>query len=147
MLLELGLPGLVFLALCIWLIRKALKAARTEGDLEQERLTGALADELRAARARAALASAGKPLLAPAPPAQDERRDPLVGADLRGANPEHVRLVLELERDKDVEVAWVRSSSTHVAWCERQLPRESLREVICVARVENGALLERWSSR
>ena len=60
-LLDLGLPGLVFLALCFWLVRKAVRAARTEGDLEGERLTGAFAEELAAAKALAA----GKPRLVP----------------------------------------------------------------------------------
>ncbi|MGZ6143517.1 MAG: hypothetical protein ACXWLM_09265, partial [Myxococcales bacterium] len=55
------LPGLVFVGLAVWLVRKIWRAARTEGDLEDERLEGALADELRAARQRAAG-------LAPPPP-------------------------------------------------------------------------------
>jgi len=42
LLLDLGLPGVVFLGLCAWLIRKAARAARTEADLEGERLQGAL---------------------------------------------------------------------------------------------------------
>ena len=35
-LLDIGLPGLVFLGLCAWLIRKVVKAARTERDLEEQ---------------------------------------------------------------------------------------------------------------
>ena len=49
-LLDLGVPGLIFVGLCLWLVRKVIKAARTEGDLEGERLQGALAEELSAAR-------------------------------------------------------------------------------------------------
>src|ERR1700716_3127902 len=44
--LDIGLPGLVFLGLCAWLIRKAMKAARTERDLEEERLGGAFREGL-----------------------------------------------------------------------------------------------------
>jgi hypothetical protein len=151
MLLELGLPGLVFLGLCIWLVRKAWRAARTEGDLEEEQLSGKLADELRAAKARAARASSGRPqLVAASPP--EEPRDALDGADVRGANPDHVQLVLEtvsMPSDRRVEVAWVRSGATHMVWCERHLDpaetaRAMAREVICVARIQDGAIAERW---
>jgi hypothetical protein len=51
--LDLGLAGLVFIGLCVWLIRKVAKAAGTEGDLEAERLQRALADELSLARSKA----------------------------------------------------------------------------------------------
>ena len=54
MLVDLGLPGLVFLGLSFWLVRKVARAARTERDLEGERLEGALAEELREGKARAA---------------------------------------------------------------------------------------------
>ena len=164
MLLELGLPGLVFLGLCFWLVRKVVGAARTEGDLEGERLSGVLADELRAAKARAAAASSGALDLPAAAAPREEPRDALSGADVRGANPDHVRLVLELVAQSEaqlraqypaaagrrIEVAWVRSSATHVAWCERRLPaleaaRAMAREVICVARVEEGAAAQRWT--
>jgi hypothetical protein len=50
---DLGLAGLVFIGLCVWLIRKVAKAAGTEGDLEAERLQRALADELALARSKA----------------------------------------------------------------------------------------------
>lgn len=51
LLVDLGLPALVFLALAVWLIRKALKAARTEDDLAHQRFEGAFAEELAKARA------------------------------------------------------------------------------------------------
>src|SRR5207245_2788423 len=77
LLLDLGLPGLVFLGICVWLIRKAARAARTEADLEGERLQGALAEELRAARARAEQSQ--RPGLAAVRTADV---DPLAGADV-----------------------------------------------------------------
>src|SRR5207248_7215572 len=61
LLLDLGLPGIVFLALCAWLVRRALRAALTERDLERDRLQGGLAEELRAGRARAEAAQRPRP--------------------------------------------------------------------------------------
>lgn len=145
-LVELGLPGLVFLGLCIWLVRKAVQAARTERELEGERLSRALADDV--ARLTAT------PLVPQ--PTQDRATDPLAGADLRGANPEHVRLlaagtpyasptIAGVEKVSPSPVAWVRSSANHVVWGERRPPGSIGREVICVARIEDGAIAERWT--
>lgn len=155
-LLDLGLPGLVFLGLCVWLIRKAVKAARTERDLEEERLEGTLADELRAGRARAGASQRSNLMAVATPP--DPPADPLAGADLRGALPAHLLLVAELLRAESagtadvprrVEVLWVRSNESHAVWCERRhsgtTGRALSREVICVAQVEGGAIAERWS--
>lgn len=135
LLLDLGLPGLVFLGLCVWLIRKAARAARTEADLEGERLQGALAEELRAARTRAEQSQ--RPGLA-AVPIPDV--DALAGADVRGADPAHLAVVARSA--EGVTVLWVRSNEAHVVWCERG---GAGREVIRVARVEGGAVAERWS--
>ncbi len=49
-----------------------------------------------------------------------------------------------------MEVLWVRSNASHVVWCERRraatlAARGVTREVICVAQVESGAVVERWS--
>jgi hypothetical protein len=168
-LLDFGLPGLVFLALVVWLVRKAIRAARTESDLEAERLSGALADELRAAKAQAAAATQRGPRLVTPPPEPLEppaSRLPLDGADTRGASAEHVRIVglLAAEREaslrasesgpsdvaRRVEVLWVRSTETHVAWCEVRHPATRAaagmaRSIICVARVEDGQAIERWA--
>src|SRR5207245_5997675 len=109
LLLDLGLPGLVFLGICVWLIRKAARAARTEADLEGERLQGALAEELRAARTRAEQSQ--RPGLAAVPTADV---DALAGADVRGADPAHLAVVTR-ERERSggagagVKVLWVRS--------------------------------------
>ena len=145
LLLDLGLPGVVFLALCVWLVRRVVRAARTERELEAQRLEGAFAEELRAARARAEAAQ--HPALAAVPPPEPVRE-----ADARGAAPAHVRLVEELVRQAvpaggaKVEVLWIRSNAAHVAWCERRTAAEgTVRDVICVARVDQGAVVERWS--
>jgi hypothetical protein len=118
-----------------------MKAARTEQDLEEDRLQGAFAEELRAAKA---LASAPQPpnLAAVVP----TRPDLPASADTRGANPAHLPLVAEIARQRDAEVLWVRSNPDHVAWCERRhRESEPTREVICLARIEGGAIAEQWS--
>jgi hypothetical protein len=172
-LVDFGLPGLVFLVLVIWLVRKLLRAARTESDLEGERLSGTLAEELRAAKAVAAAATSPGPRLVtadpsamPLPTVLPERAGPLQGADLRGATREHLDIIeaLALEREtalrlshpgasdvpRRVEVLWARSTATHAVWCERrnaatQAAAAMSREVICVVKVEDGKPAERWS--
>jgi hypothetical protein len=155
--LDVGVPGLVFVVLVFWLVRKVLRAARTESDLESERLTGALADELRQGKALAAGQTAPTLVVARAP------LRPLDGADVGGASPEHLRIVEGLADEREaalrttrgdierrLEVLWVRSTATHVAWCERRHPATRAaagmaREVICVARIANGKAVERWA--
>jgi hypothetical protein len=169
-LVDFGLPGLVFLALLFWLVRKVLRAAQTESDLEGERLSGALAQELRAAKAVAAAASAGGPRLVPLEPSEPVPvavpLGPLDGADVHGATREHLDIIeaLALEREtalraahsgetdvpRRVEVLWAKSTETHAVWCERRNAATFAaagisREVICVVRVENGKPAERWS--
>ncbi|HEY2027764.1 MAG TPA: hypothetical protein VGH20_01030 [Myxococcales bacterium] len=161
-LLDFGLPGLVFLALVVWLVRKVIRAARTERDLEGERLTGAFADELRAGKA---LASGRRTpqLVTPPPRLVAPPASPLDGADVQGAMPEHLRLVESLAAEREaamfesegdvarrLEVVWVKSTATHVVWCERRHPATRAaaamaREVVCVARVLDGKAVERWS--
>jgi hypothetical protein len=150
LLLDLGLPGIVFLALCVWLVRKVVRAARTERDLEAERFEGTFAEELKTARARADAAQ--RPGLAPVPPPPDPVRAAMESADLRGAQDMHVRLLEELLRQGSSSgsalpgVLWIRSNAAHVAWCERYVgPDDAIRDVICVARVEESVVVERWS--
>ena len=171
LLVDLGLPGLVFIGLCVWLIRKVVRAARTESDLEGDRLQGALAEELQAAKLRAggqraplavvpgaeAASGFGPPPTLP-PPTPGE---PLAGADLRDANPEHLPLIsaLVLEREaqlraqlpgasgRSIDVLWIRSNATHAVWLERRRvanPAARPREVICVALIDRGRVTERW---
>lgn len=146
MLVDLGLPGLVFLGLSFWLVRKVARAARTERDLEGERLEGALAEELREGKARAAgTVRAAQPKLEVVTEAPPEA---LRGADLRGADLEHVTLVAEViraEGEARVEVLWVRSNRAHAVWCERRRNGAAVRDVIRVVRIEGGAVVERWS--
>ena len=146
LLIDLGLPGIVFVALCFWLVRKVVRAARTERDLESERFEGAFAEELKAARARADAAT-HRPELVPVPSTPDHVRTALDGADIRGAQRDHVRLVEQLLRGTvggPPDVLWIRSNAAHVVWWERHLG-PAIRDVIRVARIENGTIVERWS--
>jgi hypothetical protein len=128
------------------LIRKLVKAARTEQDLEEERLQGAFAEELRAAKARAAASQHPNPV-AVVPPAPDlAPAAPPVETDTRTANQAHLPFVADLARQRDAEVLWVRSNADHVVWCERRHPEPGAsREVICVARIKEGAIVDQWS--
>ena len=126
-------PGLVFIALCVWLVRRAVRAARNESILEEQRVRDAL----------------NPPSSSPAPlPSPSSVRIPpqLFRADVRGASAEHLEVLANLLASRDgagrpTEVLWVRSNSTHVAWAEN---RSGNREVICVAQVDGVAVVARW---
>lgn len=107
-----GLPVLVFVALAIWLVRKAAKAARTERDLEQETRAQRAPD----AGAPGLHAVAGQPEPVSAPLSEP--------------------VVAELAQRPNVR--WVRLAGRHVAWVEER----GGAEVLCVARVERGQLVE-----
>ncbi len=180
-------------------MRKVVRAARTESDLEGDRLQGALAEELQAGRRvaggqRPALAAVPDPAavrtrapldpprpldssaqqaapacwlappvsVAPAAPLRPPTPgEPLAGADVREADPEHLPLIsaLVLEREaqlraqlpgaqgRSIDVLWVRSNATHAVWLERRRAGSAAsrpREVICVAQIDRGRVGERW---
>lgn len=112
----LGLPALVFVVIAIWLVRKAVKAARTERDLEEEQ------------RLKRALAINDVPLLHAVPVEAALVADPVL---------KQASLVAALAAG--AQVLWIRSAGAHVAWGEK---REN-REVVCVARMEDGRLIDR----
>ena len=152
--LEIGLPGVVLLVICLWLVRKMWKAARTEGDLEANRLTGALASELAAARARAAgiVEEEAPPNLIVLPDPQDTGGHLELVTKLVNEREQQLRSQERAPSDvpRRVELLWVRSAGEHVAWCERRhaatrAAAAMTRDVICVARIEKGAITERWS--
>lgn len=127
-------PGLVFLALTTWLVRKAWKAARTEGELERER-------DL----ARDPMAGEVSPL---PPMAVAARPSGLAGADVSQARADHLAAVEAVLRDsppdRPVEIAWVRSFGAHAAWLEKGLAGAHALHVI---RVEDGKAAQRWTFR
>jgi hypothetical protein len=159
---ELGvawLPGLVFLALSVWLVRKAIKAARTERDLEEDRLAAALkATDLAPSLAAALEPTDAKPRLAvvgggggPSFPGRDAER----------CNPEHLALIKELLAARPqvgagvgavaggVDVVWARSAGDFAVWCERghQEPATGApaREILCVVQIRSGRIVNRWT--
>src|SRR5216684_2044290 len=136
-------PGLVFLALCAWLVRRALRAARNEAILEEQRLrefaNGTLTSDSPSPSTSPSTSTPTSPLRVPLQ---------LFRADVRGASQEHLdvlaRLLAEREAAADakrVDVLWVRSNPTHVAWAEM---RPGNREVICVAQIDSGTVVARW---
>jgi hypothetical protein len=158
-------PGLVFLALCGWLIRRALRAARNESILEEQRLREFSESAVKSISPPPANDSSPSsppspspspsPSLSPStlasiPTSTSPLRVPpqLFRADVRGASQEHLdvlaRLVAEREATPDArppDVLWVRSNSTHMAWAEM---RPGNREVICVAQIDSGKVVARW---
>lgn len=118
-------PGLVFLVLAAWLVRKAWKASRTERELEVEREQAAEPEPVR------------PKLVAPAHPS-------LAGADLGHARAEHVAAVAALLAEEPVhaEVLWVRSLGGHAAWLVR-LPAGE--HALHVVRLEAGRVAQRWT--
>ena len=122
-------PGLVFLLLAFWLVRKAWRAARTERELEQDREL-----DLRAPP------EALRPKLVAVAP-----HPSLASADLAQARAEHVAAVAALlvaEPARAAEVLWLRSLGTHAAWLEK-LPAGE--QILQVARLEAGQIAQRWS--
>lgn len=86
--------------------------------------------------------------------------------DVSGADPAHLPLIAELVAERElalrhlhqgpthvprrVEVLWVRSAATHAVWCERRhaattAARSLARDIICVAQIERGKVVDRWS--
>jgi hypothetical protein len=144
-------PGLVFIALCGWLVRRALRAARNESILEEQRLRDALGPQLNPpSPSNSASASPSPSTSTPTSTSPPPLRVPpqLFRADVRGALQEHLDLVARLQEERQsaaganrIEVVWVRSNPTHVAWAEA---RPGNREVICVAQVDGGTVVARW---
>ncbi|MFL5309282.1 MAG: hypothetical protein ACJ79H_02400 [Myxococcales bacterium] len=144
-------PGLVFLALCGWLVRRAVRAARNESILEEQRLREALGPPTSTAPSPSSsplpstlpststLASTS-PLPLRVPPQ-------LFRADVRGASQAHLEIVARLQEERQappgnrIEILWVRSNATHVAWAES---RPGNREVICIAQIDGGSVVARW---
>ncbi|GAC1345745.1 MAG: hypothetical protein NVS2B9_11280 [Myxococcales bacterium] len=145
------LPGVVFLLLAVWLVRKAFKAARTERDLEEERLAAALGSDLLALRAGAAPPqAASRPRLATLP--GGGRTPASTAGDAAGCTPGHLALIEELRAGRSqpggtaaAEVIWARSAGEHAAWCERRAGGGTARDVLFVIQVRDGKIVGRWA--
>ena len=144
-------PGLVFIALCAWLVRRAIRAARNESILEEQRLRDTLGEPFTSHDGSSpAATSTSPPSTFAATPTQAPVSVPseLFRADVRGASKEHLDVLARLVSERDAaaqgrrtEVLWVRSSPTHLAWAEL---RPGNREVICVAQIDGGKVVARW---
>ena len=142
-------PGLVFLALCAWLVRRALRAARNEAILEEQRLRDFANGSLTPPSTLPSTSTSPSPSTLPSTSTSTLRVPAqLFRADVRGASQEHLDVLARLlaEREaaagaKRVDVLWVRSNPTHVAWAEM---RPGNREVICVAQIDSGTVVARW---
>ena len=134
------LPGLVFVGLCVWLLRKLVKAARTESNLEAERLQATFSGTL----------SGDARQVSPdfVPPHADHRA---IVEQLVDEREQQIRLqhVGPVDVRKRVELLWVHSTPSHAVWCERRHAATAAasamtRDVICVAQIEKGKVVERW---
>jgi hypothetical protein len=145
-------PGLVFVALCGWLVRRALRAARNESILEEQRLRDALghldSPSDATSTSTSTSTSTPTPISTPSPPTPLRVPPQLFRADVRGALQEHLDVLAGILAEREAtagtrrtEVLWVRSNPTHVAWAE---VRAGNREVICVAQIDSGTVLARW---
>jgi hypothetical protein len=158
-------PGLVFIGLAVWLVRKAWKASRIERDLEEERLATALGFDRAALEAKRLAEVVGTEV---APPklesvpakAMGSRagfRGSLAAADVSSCAPEHLEAIGALldararsGTSARPEVLWARSAGTHAVWCERRSPFPPgspgpAREVLCIAQLRDGKVVRSWS--
>jgi hypothetical protein len=156
-------PGLVFVGLAVWVVRKAWKASRIERDLEEERLARALGFDSAALEAKTlaeAVGARAAPKLESVPAkAEGSRarfRGSLAAADVSSCAPEHLEAIGALldGRARSTaarpEVLWARSAGAHAVWCERRPPAPSgppgpAREVLCIAQVRDGKVVRSWS--
>lgn len=138
----------------------ALARARAKESMKRPALS-AVPDEAGNASATAA----ANPPANPSPIAAAMRTrvgGALAGADVASARPEHLAVLAALLTERSealrlagtsdarpVEIVWVRSTASHVAWCERRPPKNpaaaSVREVIWVAQIEGGKIVARSS--
>jgi len=165
-------PGLVFLVAIVWIIRRVIRAARTESRLEEERLRDWMKGEVaqlqstkaeprlmrvpsasdrektRAARKPAApQAVAGTETIVP----MEEARPSTSGlADRTGVTETELDIVRPLFQSDGASgprVLWVRSTGSHIAFCERRdatPPSKLARDVITIVKVVEGNVVGKW---
>ena len=163
-------PGLVFLVFIIWLIRRVVRAARTESRLEEERLREWMKGEvaqLQSTKAeprlmrvptaaerkkRSAVPAPAAPEAVPGPdmivPMQEGRPADIV--DRIGVTETELNIVRPLfqsDGPAGPKVLWVRSTGSHIAFCERReaVPPSKLgRDVITIVKVVDGKVVGKW---
>ena len=176
-------PGLVFLLVIIWLIRRVIRAARTESQLEEERLREWMKNEvaqLQASKAEPRLMRVPSALerekalagarSAVAPSLSGDGRDSapqtagtsaqapaaqgtaiVVPDDAQGVTAAELDAIRPLFRRDSAgtppRVLWIRSTGSHIAFCERReaLPPSTIvRDVITVVKIAGGKVVGKW---
>jgi len=142
-------PGLVFLVILIWLLRRVVRAARTESRMEEERLREWMKGEV----AQLQSTKAEPRLMRVPPPAEREKRTEARTAgvgDRTGVTEREMDLVRPLFQStgpSGAKVLWVRSTGSHIAFCERRdepPPSKLGRDVITVVKVVDGKVAGKW---
>ena len=169
-------PGVVFLLVLIWLIRRVIRAARTESHLEEERLREWMKAEVAqmqsskaeprlmrvppAAEREKTLAAARQPV-APSAETTPVAPPPLEGTlaqgppivvpdDVNGVTASELDVIRPLFRGDGAlqpRVLWVRSTGSHIAFCERRDPTPPstlVRDVITVVKIAGGKVVGKW---
>jgi hypothetical protein len=164
-------PGLVFLVVIVWLIRRLIRAARTESRLEEERLREWMKSEVAqlqstkgeprlmrvppAAEREKTLAvrAAAPPQAVPGPetivPMQEERSPAPAIGDRTGVTETELAIVRPLFHGDGTppKVLWVRSIGSHIAFCERREaapPSTVARDVITIVKVAGEKVVGKW---
>jgi len=142
-------PGLVFLVILIWLLRRVVRAARTESRMEEERLREWMKGEV----AQLQSTKAEPRLMRVPPPAEREKRTEARTAgvgDRTGVTESEIDLVRPLFQStgsSGAKVLWVRSTGSHIAFCERREaapPSKLGRDVITIVKVVDGKVVRKW---
>ena len=163
-------PGLVFLVAIVWIIRRVIRAARTESRLEEERLRDWMKGEvaqLQSTKAEPRLMrvpprsereksrAARKPAVPEAVPGTEtivpmEEVRPSGIADRTGVTETELDIVRPLFQSDGAtgpRVLWVRSTGSHIAFCERRdatPPSKLARDVITIVKVVEGKVVGKW---
>jgi len=170
-------PGLVFLVVIVWLIRRVIRAARTESRLEEERLREWMKGEVAQLQS-----SKAEPRLMRVPPAAERERaiaarepappvavpgpDTITAlpdargndgraaasgiGDRTGVTETELAIVRPLFRGHGAappKVLWVRSTGSHIAFCERRdapPPSTIARDVITIVKIAGGKVVRKW---
>jgi len=163
-------PGLVFLVIIVWLIRRVIRAARTESRLEEERLREWMKGEVAQLQSTKA-----EPRLMRVPPAQEREKriaaraaaapEAVAGTesivtmrdaratdvgDRTGVTETELDIIRPLFQSDDPEgpkVLWVRSTGSHIVFCERREappPSKLGRDVITIVKVAGGKVIGKW---
>jgi len=159
-------PGLVFLVIIVWLLRRVIRAARTESRLEEERLREWMKGEV----AQLQSTKAEPRLMRVPPPAEREKKtaararavaatESIVPMREAGATDvgdrtgvtetelDIVRPLFQSDGPEGPKVLWIRSTGSHIAFCERRdapPPSKLGRDVITVVKIVDGKIAGRW---